>query len=92
MLGIAPDTKVLLFTANGIKRSMWRDFETMRSAVAQVARRLCGHRVLFIALGEDAPVERIGGAEIRFVPYQSTPEYAFLIVFPVPGYRNEEVS
>ncbi len=74
MLGIAPDTKVLLFTANGIKRSMWRDFETMRSAVAQVARRLCGQRVLFIALGEDAPVEWIGGAEIRFVPYQSAPE------------------
>jgi hypothetical protein len=29
--------------------------------------------VLFLALGEDAPAERIGQAEVRFVPYQKDP-------------------
>src|SRR5215471_7513162 len=65
-----PQTKILLFTANGIQRNRWKDYKTMRAAVALVAERLQGQDVLFLALGEDAPAERIGRAEVRFVPYQ----------------------
>jgi len=65
-----PKTKILLFSANGIRRNCWKDYQTMRAAVALVAERLKGQEVLFIALGEDAPAERIGQAEVRFVPYQ----------------------
>jgi glycosyltransferase involved in cell wall biosynthesis len=65
-----PNTKILLFSANGIRRNRWKDYQTMRAAVALVAECLQGQEVLFIALGEDAPAERIGQAEIRFVPYQ----------------------
>jgi glycosyltransferase involved in cell wall biosynthesis len=73
-LGIPQDARVLLFVAIGIRRKLWKDYETMRDAVALVAERLPGQGVLFIALGEDAPAEQIGQAEVRFVPYQKDPE------------------
>lgn len=69
-LGIPQDAKVLLFTAIGVRKNIWKDYQTMRAAVALVAGRLPGQGVLFIALGEDAPAEQIGQAKVRFVPYQ----------------------
>lgn len=70
VLGIHHDAKMLLFTANGIRRNIWKDYATMKAAVAQVAQRLHGQDLIFIALGEEGPPERIGLAEVRFVPYQ----------------------
>lgn len=72
-LGIPQGSKVLLFAATGIRRSKWRDFQMMCSAVAQVAEQLEGRQVLFLALGEDAAPEYIGRALVRFVPYQADP-------------------
>jgi len=72
-LGIPLDAKVLLFAANGIRRSIWRDFQMMRSAVAQVAERLQEEKVLFLALGENAAPECIGRATVQFIPYQNDP-------------------
>ncbi|HDM79293.1 MAG TPA: glycosyltransferase [Deltaproteobacteria bacterium] len=68
-LDIPQDAKVLLFVANGIRPNMWKDYQTMRAAVALVAERYTGD-LIFIALGEEGPPEYIGQAEIRFVPYQ----------------------
>jgi len=68
-LDIPQDAKVLLFVANGIRPNMWKDYQTMRAAVALVAERYRGD-LIFIALGEEAPLEYIAQAEIRFVPYQ----------------------
>jgi glycosyltransferase involved in cell wall biosynthesis len=73
-LGLPPDAKVLLFAANGIRRSLWRDFEMMRAAMARVAERMDGQSVLFLALGDDAPPEHIGRATVQFVPYQTDPK------------------
>jgi glycosyltransferase involved in cell wall biosynthesis len=73
-LGLPPDAKILLFAANGIRRSLWRDFEMMRAAVARVAERMDGQSVLFLALGDDAPPERIGRATVQFVSYQKDPK------------------
>lgn len=72
-LNLPRDAKVLLFTANGIRNNIWKDFQTMRDAISQVADRLHGQKVFFIALGEDAPAEHLGHAEVRFVPYQKDP-------------------
>jgi glycosyltransferase involved in cell wall biosynthesis len=69
-LGIPQEARVLLSAAIGIRRNIWKDYQTMRAAVALVAECLHGQDVLFIALGEDAPAERIGQTEIRFIPYQ----------------------
>jgi glycosyltransferase involved in cell wall biosynthesis len=72
-LGISADAHVILFTANAVRRNIWKDYQTVRDAVAQIAERLYGQELLFIALGEDARVEGIGSAEVRFVPYQKDP-------------------
>lgn len=72
-LGIRQDAKVLLFAANGIRLNVWKDYQTMRTTVALVAESFKQEDVLFIALGENAPAERIGQAEIQFVPYQKDP-------------------
>ncbi len=74
-LGLPPNpkTKILVFSANGIRQNPAKDYQTVRAAVALAAERLKGQEVLFIALGEDAPAERIGQAEVRFVPYQKDP-------------------
>jgi glycosyltransferase involved in cell wall biosynthesis len=73
-LGIPQDTRVLLFIANGIRRNIWKDYQTMRTAIALFSERFKGRDILFIALGEDAPAEPIGQAEVRFVPYQKNAE------------------
>jgi glycosyltransferase involved in cell wall biosynthesis len=70
-LGLPQDRRILLFAANGIRNNMWKDYETMRTAVAKLAERVEGTNLLFIALGEDAHAEQIDRAEVRFVPFQS---------------------
>lgn len=67
-LGIHLDAEVLLFTANGIRQNTWKDYRTLRKAVARLAEK---RPVLFLALGESAPSERIGLGEIRFVPFEA---------------------
>ncbi len=69
-LGIPLGAKVLLFTANGIRRNIWKDYETMRGAVSRVVETTEGQTILFFALGESAPSELIGRASVQFVPYQ----------------------
>lgn len=73
-LGMPRDTKILLFIANGIRWNIWKDYQTMRAAISLLGGRLHGQRLLFVALGDDGTTERMGQAEIRFVPYQKTPE------------------
>ncbi len=50
----------------------------MRAAIVQVARRLHGQSMLFIALWEAGPSENIGQVEFRFVPYQKSPNVVAL--------------
>jgi glycosyltransferase involved in cell wall biosynthesis len=73
-LGIPIDTVVLLFAANSIRQNIWKDCQTMQAAIVLVAEHLHGRDLLFIALGEDAPTEQVGQAEIHFVPYRKDPE------------------
>jgi glycosyltransferase involved in cell wall biosynthesis len=74
-LSLPPHTnaKILLFSANGIRRNVAKDYQTIRAAVALLAERLKGQEMILIVLGEDAPAERLGQAEVRFVPYQKDP-------------------
>jgi hypothetical protein len=39
---------------------MWKDYQTMRNAIALAVNHINQENLLFIALGEDAPAERIG--------------------------------
>jgi glycosyltransferase involved in cell wall biosynthesis len=72
-LNLPADARIILFAANGIRRNIWKDYETMRAAVSLLADRVRNRRLLFLALGDDGPAERVGRAEIRFIPFQDNP-------------------
>jgi glycosyltransferase involved in cell wall biosynthesis len=74
VLGIPQGAKVLLFAANGIRQNIYKDYQTMRAAVTILAESLHEQNIIFIALGEDAPAERIGQTKICFVPYRKDPK------------------
>lgn len=67
-LGLPQEVKILLFAANGIRKNIWKNYQTLQSTIKEVAKT--GERVLCIALGENAPREKMGSVEIQFVPYQ----------------------
>ncbi len=69
-LGLPDPALILLFAANGIRRNEFKDFPTVRAAFDRVAAMLAARPLLLIALGEDAPSEYAGTAEIRFVRYE----------------------
>jgi glycosyltransferase involved in cell wall biosynthesis len=72
-LGIPPDGSVFLYIARGMLNNPSKDYLTIRGAVARVAAGLRARPVLFLALGDEAPTERLGNAEVRFVPFQADP-------------------
>lgn len=78
-LGLPLDAAVLLFAAKGIRNNAAKDFLTMRRAFEIVSGRYRHKSLLFIALGEAAPAERIGHGELRFV--QHTRDRALLSKF-----------
>ncbi len=73
-LGIPPHAKILLFSAKGIQRNRWKDYETMVHSVAKAAEESYDENLLFIALGEKAPSQKIGRARVQFIPYQEDPK------------------
>ncbi|HLO17858.1 MAG TPA: glycosyltransferase [Anaerolineales bacterium] len=70
LLNIPQEAAVLLFAAYNVRNNIWKDYQTLRTAIDLVGKQLEGRETLFIALGEDAPPERIGQAELRLIPYQ----------------------
>jgi glycosyltransferase involved in cell wall biosynthesis len=73
-LGIRQDARILVATGVQIRGSRWKDYGTLREAVGRVAGDSEGQALLLFALGEDAPPERVGEAELRFIPFQRSPE------------------
>jgi glycosyltransferase involved in cell wall biosynthesis len=72
-LGIRPDIHVLMTMGVQITKNRWKDYQTLRRALAILAESLEGQAVLLLALGEDAAPEKIGQVEIRFIPFQDDP-------------------
>jgi len=72
-LGLPGDAAIVLFVSNLVKQSLWRDYGIMKAAVQALAERQDKRRVIFVCLGEDRRPDRIGRAELRFVPYQVDP-------------------
>jgi glycosyltransferase involved in cell wall biosynthesis len=70
-LRLPEQSKIILFAANSIRKNIWKDYETMRAAIELIAGDLQGKSLTFVALGEDAPPEQLGTAEIRFYPFRS---------------------
>jgi glycosyltransferase involved in cell wall biosynthesis len=68
-LGLSREADVLLFTALSIRENVWKDYETLRDAITQLAERRPARPLIFLSVGEAAATEKIGNAEIRFVPF-----------------------
>lgn len=68
-LNLPQQAKVLLFTAKTVRGNIWKDYATLRAAIKGVAEKDKEGPVLFIALGDQAPEERLGEAVIRFIPF-----------------------
>jgi len=72
-LGLPQEATILLFAANGVKQNVWKDYRTMRAALARIAELINDRPVLFIALGDVGADEAIGAARLRFIPHQASP-------------------
>jgi glycosyltransferase involved in cell wall biosynthesis len=59
-LGVQLDARVLVFTAQATRSNPYKDFATLRSALARLEQP-----VVAFALGEEAPPEHVGRAELR---------------------------
>jgi len=70
-LGLPLDAKIILFTANRGRTSIWKDYATMQTAISEVCRAAENQKLIFIVLGDEAPNEYLGKAEIRFIPFQT---------------------
>jgi len=70
-LGLPSDAQILLFVAKGIRDNVWKDYQTMRRAFEIISGRCGKKKLLFIALGEEAPSESIGDKELRFIAHSS---------------------
>jgi len=68
-LNLPQEADVLLFTALSIRENIWKDYQTLRDTIARLAERPRARPLIFFAVGEEAPSEKIREAEIRFVPF-----------------------
>jgi glycosyltransferase involved in cell wall biosynthesis len=70
-LGLPANAHVILFTANRIRKNIWKDYDTMRAAISKVETVVNDKPVIFVALGEDAPTEQMGSTQMRFFPFRT---------------------
>lgn len=71
-LGLPDDKKILLFTANGIRKNEFKDYQALQRCLKIVSSEESS--VLCLALGEKGHTEYFGETEIRFIPYQKKEE------------------
>ena len=72
-LRLAADAPVLLTTGVNLAENRWKDFPTLREAVARVAQRWDGPRIQIVVLGTPALDDDIANVALRFVPYLTDP-------------------
>jgi glycosyltransferase involved in cell wall biosynthesis len=73
-LGLRPDHKVLLFVAQNARENLWKDYQTVQDAVRLVAKGMRHANIVLVVLGQEAPSEKFGNIEIRFVPFEADVE------------------
>ncbi|TAN46212.1 MAG: glycosyltransferase [Rhodospirillales bacterium] len=68
-LDLPQDKTILLFSANGIRSNVWKDFASMRLVLARLGA-LMERPPLLLALGETGEDEQLGAARISFRPFE----------------------
>lgn len=69
-LGLESNARVLLVAANALRSNVWKDFPTLRGAIQILGTRSWPAPLIVLAVGESAPAEKIGGAQLRFVAFE----------------------
>ena len=72
-LGWPQEALIVMFAANGVRQSIWKDYPTMREAIRLAGERAGGRPLRFFAIGDAAPPEQAGAAKIEFLPYRDSP-------------------
>jgi glycosyltransferase involved in cell wall biosynthesis len=74
-LGLPHDAHVLVFTAQGARTNPYKDFGTLRAALARLGASP-GSQVAAVALGEAGEEERLGRVTLRSQPFAAHEEVA----------------
>jgi glycosyltransferase involved in cell wall biosynthesis len=70
-LGIPLDVHMALFAAHAARSNPFKDYATMRAALARLAGGLSDRDIHFYCVGEAAADERLGRLLIHHIPYQA---------------------
>lgn len=73
-LKLPQDADILLFVSQGIKRSLWRDYNLLEETIYKLSQVQRSKLLLMICLGEEAEPKNFKNAEIRFIPPQEDEE------------------
>ncbi len=73
-LALPESAHIILLAANGIRRSDFKDCDTLRGAIGRVSESVVDRPVLCVALGEAGETQHIGRVRVQFVAPQSEPE------------------
>jgi glycosyltransferase involved in cell wall biosynthesis len=74
-LGLSQDAAVLIFTAHRIRENPWKDYATLRETAGRLGWLFQRRPLVLLAVGEDGSPERIGNAEVRFLPFSQEPAF-----------------
>jgi glycosyltransferase involved in cell wall biosynthesis len=67
-LGLDQNAHILTIAAAGIRSNVWKDYKTLKGAIAALGSGVRDRNVLVLALGETAAPETINGVRMVFVP------------------------
>ncbi len=68
-LSIPEKLVLVVFAANGVRNNGFKDYPTLRAAVAALSRALGERKFEFIGVGDDGPPELFANGRISFVPH-----------------------
>lgn len=68
-LGLSPSSLIISFAAYGIRNNVFKDYKSFRAAIEHIASDWSGGPLIFLALGEEGPEERIGSVRLVFLPF-----------------------
>jgi len=69
-LGWPQEAFIVMFAANSVRQSRWKDYPTMREAIRLAGEKTNCQPIRFFAIGDTAPAEQAGKAKIEFLPYR----------------------
>jgi len=71
-LGWPQDAFIVMFAANSVRQSIWKDYPTMREAIRLAGEKRGAQPIRFYSIGDIAPAEQAGVAKIEFLPYRDS--------------------